>query len=84
MNTHNERLSRSQTKVGSLVYEYEIEFLELDRHISMLYTSEHEMAHAFIRGLAMPLHLPFEHFIVAGFSFPQVVDHARAMERACI
>lgn len=50
----------------------------------MLYPSEHEILHRFIRKLAMPLCLSSENLIAVRSFFPQIVDHVRATERAYI
>lgn len=50
----------------------------------MLNLLEHKMVHGFIIGLSFSLYLEIEHLIVAGFSFPLGVDHARDIERTCI
>lgn len=43
----------------------------------MLYSSEHEMMHGFIRGLALPLYLALEYLIVSGAFLSLVVNHVR-------
>lgn len=81
--------SISQARVGFvvvhqgslLVLEYEIRFCEWDRHISMLYTLEHDMVHGFFKGLVFPFYLLLEHLIADVSSFSQVVDHLRSTKK---
>lgn len=42
------------------------------------------MMHVFIRELELPFCLALEHLVVVGSFFLQVVDHMRAIKRACI
>lgn len=42
------------------------------------------MVHEFVRRLTLSLRLALKYLIAAGSSFPQVNDHVRTTERACI
>lgn len=44
----------------------------------------HEMMHGYIKELTLPLYLASEHLIKVGYSFSQVVNHARSTERAYV
>lgn len=50
----------------------------------MLYPLEHDMVYRIIRGLLLPLYLASKHLIAIGISFSQIVDYAKAIERAYI
>lgn len=50
----------------------------------MLYSVEHEVFYAFIRGLALPLYFASKNLIEVVSYFPLVANQVRAIDRECI
>ena len=70
------RLEQGQMSVS----EYEARFHQLSRHATVILPTEEERVRCFVRGLRPHLRLGTEHLVTVGWTFLDVVDHARTIE----